>query len=235
MVTNRIEVTAEPQTERWVNWPVYWSAIWVGMLTALAVGLDIGLVGIATGMHLLGPQHRMAFDWKAFKIGALVFSVFGAFFAFAAGGWVAGKIAGFRLSEPAMLHGAIVWLLAVPFMVLMVTLGAGGFYGGWYNGLAGAPAWVAAATPEAKLPANATAEQKSEANHEPAEVPEEKAREARNGALGAVTALLISLIGSVIGGWMASGEPMTFTHYRHRHLVGRAGSARTVNEAPAVR
>jgi hypothetical protein len=28
--------------------------------------------------------------------------------------------------------------------------------------------------------------------------------------------LLVGLIGSVIGGWMASGEPMTLTHYRTR-------------------
>jgi hypothetical protein len=30
---------------------------------------------------------------------------------------------------------------------------------------------------------------------------------------------LLGLIGSVIGGWMASGEPMTFTHYRRRDRV----------------
>ena len=38
-------------------------------------------------------------------------------------------------------------------------------------------------------------------------------------ALGALTALLLGLVGSVIGGWMASGEPMTFTHYRTRRVV----------------
>jgi hypothetical protein len=26
--------------------------------------------------------------------------------------------------------------------------------------------------------------------------------------------LLLGLVGAVIGGWMASGEPMTFTYYR---------------------
>ena len=36
----------------------------------------------------------------------------------------------------------------------------------------------------------------------------------RNSALGALTALLIGLIGSVIGGWMASGEPMSLTYSR---------------------
>ena len=35
-----------------------------------------------------------------------------------------------------------------------------------------------------------------------------------------VSALLLGLVGSVIGGWMASGEPMTLTHYRHRTTNG---------------
>jgi uncharacterized membrane protein YeaQ/YmgE (transglycosylase-associated protein family) len=39
---------------------------------------------------------------------------------------------------------------------------------------------------------------------------------ARNGALGAVAALLLGLVGSVVGGWIASGEPMTITYYRTR-------------------
>ena len=36
----------------------------------------------------------------------------------------------------------------------------------------------------------------------------------RNTALGVITALLLGLMGSVVGGWMASGEPMNFTHHR---------------------
>jgi hypothetical protein len=35
--------------------------------------------------------------------------------------------------------------------------------------------------------------------------------------MAALTSLLVGLIGSVIGGWMASGEPMTFTFYRKRN------------------
>jgi hypothetical protein len=45
---------------------------------------------------------------------------------------------------------------------------------------------------------------------------EETPRATRNAALGAVTALLLGLVGSVIGGWIASGEPMTLTYYRTR-------------------
>jgi hypothetical protein len=94
-----------------------------------------------------------------------------------------------------MLHGAIVWLVAVPLLLIAAALGAGGILGAWYGGLAGTPAWV---TPGAVTPdPNA-------------------AIAARNAALGSITALLISLIGSVLGGWMASGEPMNFSHYRTR-------------------
>jgi hypothetical protein len=32
-------------------WPVSWSAIWIGALSALALGLIIGLVGFAIGAH----------------------------------------------------------------------------------------------------------------------------------------------------------------------------------------
>src|SRR5690242_13605170 len=112
--------------ERWLSWPVSWSAVWVGTLTAIAVGLIIGLVGIAVGAHVSDPDHPWV-DLKKLSILTLIFSVVGAFLAFAAGGWIAGKVAGFRRSEPAMLHGAIVWLVAVPLLLLLISLGAGSF------------------------------------------------------------------------------------------------------------
>jgi hypothetical protein len=139
------------------------------------------------------PEHRVV-DWHKFGIGALIFSVCGAFFAFAAGGWVCGKVAGILRSEPAMLHGAVAWLVAVPLLVSMASLGASGFFGVWYAGLAGTPVWVPGSM----------------------SVDPQAAAMARNGALGALSALLLGLVGAVIGGWMASGEPMTLTYYRTR-------------------
>jgi hypothetical protein len=44
----------------------------------------------------------------------------------------------------------------------------------------------------------------------------------RNNSLATAVALLIGLIGAVLGGWMASGEPMTFTHHRTRDRVATA-------------
>jgi uncharacterized membrane protein YeaQ/YmgE (transglycosylase-associated protein family) len=114
-----------------------------------------------------------------------------AFFSFVIGGWVAGKITGARHSERTILHGTIAWLAATPLLLVLLAVGAGNAFGGWYGGLVLSP--IGAAVTQAPTPDTVRAT-----------------------ALAAITSLLVGLIGSVIGGWMASGEPMTFTHHRKR-------------------
>ncbi len=172
----------------WTAWPIAWSAIWVGALTALAVSLLIGLIGFAVGAN----EVSSTIDWKKVRLLTLIFSVGGAFFGFVAGGWAAATIAGRRRSEPAILHGAIAWLVAIPMLLALAAAGALGHFGGWYGGMGAMPS-VAAMAPDTNL-----------------------ADAMRNDALATVAALLIGLVGAVLGGWMASGEPMTFTHYRTR-------------------
>jgi hypothetical protein len=175
----------------WTRWPVDWSAVWVGVLTGFAVGLLIGLIGFALGAH----ESSRYVDWKEFRLITLIFSVAGAFFAGVAGGWIAARIAGIRRSEPAMLHGAIVWLVTLPLLIVLAAVGSSVYLGSWYGGLSGVPSWAAdAASPEL-------------------------AEAMRNNAVATVLALLLGLVGSAIGGWMASGEPMTFTYYRTRGRV----------------
>src|SRR5258708_33577471 len=113
----RSETVTEARYEHWHHWPVNWSAVWVGSLASLAVALIIGLIGLAVGAHLLGPEHRVVHLHKV-SLAALIFSVCGAFFAFVVGSWSAGKIAGILHAEPAILHGVIVWLVAVPLLLV---------------------------------------------------------------------------------------------------------------------
>src|SRR4029450_12740426 len=121
----------------WRPWPV-WSAIWVGALTALAVGLIIGLIGYAIGAHQLTAPRSMTF--RHVRLLTTIFSVAGAVFAFVAGGWVAARIVGVRRAEPAILHGVIAWLVTVPVMLMLSALGATSMFGGWYGGLGASPA-----------------------------------------------------------------------------------------------
>jgi len=174
----------------WRHWPV-WSAVWIGALSALALGLVIGLIGYAIGAHQLTAPRTMTFS--NVRLLTILFSVGGAFFAFVVGGWVAARLVGARRAEPAILHGVIAWLVTVPVMLVLGTLGASAMWGGWYGGLVASPAWMAT----------------------PPTTPEIAAA-VRNGALASVAALLLGLVGSVLGGWMASGEPMMITHYRRR-------------------
>jgi len=176
----------------WRPWPV-WSAVWVGALSALAVGLIIGLIGYAIGAHQLTAPRTTTF--RNVRLITTIFSVGGAFFAFVVGGWVAARIVGARRAEPAILHGVIAWLVTIPVMLALSAGGAMVMWGGWYGGMIASPAWIAT----------------------PPTTPEIAAA-VRNGALAAVAALLLGLVGSVIGGWMASGEPMTLRHYRRRDL-----------------
>lgn len=178
-----------------VFWPVSWSAVWVGALTALAVGLIAGLAGIAAGAQIVGHGENVT-SWRNVQFGGIVWAVCSAFFSFVAGGWVAAKIAGHPRCEPAMLHAAICWLVAIPLLLTLAALGAGGYFGGWYSGLAGNPIWANRAVPLV----DAT----------------EAYAIARNNALGAVSALLLGLIGSALGGWLASGEPMSIFLFRDR-------------------
>ena len=127
--------------------------------------------------------------WDGADPGALAYV---AVFIFVIAGWVTGKITGARHSEPTILHAAITWLVATPILVTMLAAGAGTAFGGWYGGLIASPIGAAVASTAS-----------------PDIV--------RNTAMAAVTSLLLGLIGSVIGGWMASGEPMTFTFYRKRN------------------
>jgi hypothetical protein len=68
------DVAAELVYEKCVHWPVNWSAVWVGALASLVAVLVFGLIGVAIGAHLLGPEHRVV-DLRKLGIGALVFSV----------------------------------------------------------------------------------------------------------------------------------------------------------------
>jgi len=219
--TGTREATAEARHERWMHCHVNWTAVFVGALAAFAMVMLIGLIGIAVGAHLLGPDHRVV-DLKKLGIGSLIFSICGAFFSFVVGGWVAAKIAGILHSEPAMLHGAIAFLVALPLLVLMAGIGAGSALGGWYAGMSGASASAPYVQPSVPGPGATSAEisayreQEADYNRNVKQWNEDTPRATRNAALGLVTALLLSLIGAVLGGWMASGEPMNFTHHLTR-------------------
>ncbi len=221
-------VAEEQRHERWAHVHVNWTAVWVGALSALTCAVLFGLIGIAIEAHRFGPEYRVV-DLKTLGMGALIFSVCAAFFSFAIGGWIAGKVAGILHSEPGMVHGAIAWLVAVPLLLAATSVGAGSLLGGWNAGLDGhaygaGPNSAPFVRPE--LGANPTPAEITtyrthldEYNQNVTKWHTDTPRATRNSALGALTALLLGLMGGVIGGWMASGEPMNLSHFRTRKPI----------------
>lgn len=177
-------------------WSVSWSAVWIGALAAFAAITVLGLYSTAIGINSLSGIQDFS-TWHEVTLVDLVAAICGMFFSYVIGGWVAGKITGARLAEPAILHGAIAWLVTIPMLLAFLAIGAGKTFGGWYTGIAGAmnsaPASAAMLSPLA----------------------------VRHTATAAATALLIGLIGAVLGGWMACGEPMSLTHHKKRALTTR--------------
>lgn len=190
------ELYSRPET--WVAWSVNWSAVWVGALASLSAALIFGLLGTALGATSLEKFS----SWQTISRIDVAFVILAGFFATVIGGWVAGKITGARHSERTMLHGAIAWLVATPLLIVMIAAGAGNAFGGWYGGLVSSPLGAAVAQPVTTTSV------------------------VHGTALAAITALLVGLLGSVIGGWMASGEPMNFTHYskRNAYLASQKGN-----------
>jgi hypothetical protein len=179
--------------DRWTAWPVYWGPVILGAMAAVVATVLFGLIGTAIGAHKAGAEARIT-SWSGVGFASLAYAVFSAFLAFVIGAWIAARVAGIRRAETAILHGAIVWVAAV-FVMFIVAGMSGAIFNGWYTSLAPTPA--VPAVPGQPVDPNV-------------------AIAARNGALAAAAAILMGLMGSVIGAWMASGEPMTIGNYRVR-------------------
>jgi hypothetical protein len=179
---------------------VSWSGIWIGALASVVAVVLFGFVGTAIGAHAAGNEGRVT-NWNGVGLGALAFAVFAAFWAYVIGGWIGVRLAGVRDPEQSALYGAIVFVVATVVLLALASQAAQ-YLNGWYAGLAPAPA-AQPAPPGQPIDPNI-------------------ARAARNSAIAAAASMLIGLAGAVIGGWMASGEPMTI----RRRAVRAARAAR---------
>ena len=146
--------------------------------------LIFGLVGVAVGAHRVGQPFGA---WHDVSFLALAWSVFSAFISFAVGGWAAAKVAGLRAApRPPCCTAAIAWLVAVPILLAMASLGAAAYSRRLVRRACRVPAWVTPVATAAQDPNAALA--------------------ARNAAVAAVTALLLGLVGGVIGGMDGLGR-----------------------------
>jgi hypothetical protein len=111
-------VTVEPRAI------ISWSSILAGALIALTVLVLLSVTALAAGLEVapIGQGAEPRFGVVAASIVTGLFIVI----AFGAGGLTAVWAAGLVESGPAILHGFLVWALALLLMLALVAMGLGG-------------------------------------------------------------------------------------------------------------
>ena len=188
-----------PEALNLVRDRVRWGAIWAGLFTALTTLIILSLLGLAIGLTAVSAAQGG--PGQAAGIGAAIWGALTAIIAFLLGGWVAGWTAAVFDRKWGALNGALVFLVAVPAMLLLAGLGLGSLVGALGN-FAGAlnvdPGQVQAAVQGATSQG-----QQAAAQTQPADAA--RAAEAtRNGAWGALIGLLVGLGASALGGLLGT-------------------------------
>lgn len=178
--------------DSWSGWHLDWGAVWVGALTMLIAAVLFSFLATAVGAQKAVDARVL--KWSEVPIVTLFFSVFGAFLASAIGAWVAARMSGARLAEPAILQGVAAWLVVMAMVVTLAALaGAHTFAGGYLGNMT---------PPGAPAPTGAPVDPNA-------------AIAIRNAAVGSILGILIGLMGAVVGAWIASGERLdSLAHYR---------------------
>jgi hypothetical protein len=190
--------------DTWSGWHLDWGAVWVGAFTMLVAAVLFSFIATAVGAQKAVDARVL--KWADVPFVTIAFSVFGAFLASAIGAWVAARMSGARLAEPAILHGVAAWLLLMAIVITLAALaGAHSLAGGYLGNMT---------PPGAPAPAGSAVDPNA-------------AIAIRNAAIGSVLGILIGLMGSVVGAWIASGERLdSLAHYRRTDRWTTAGDVR---------
>ncbi len=106
-----------------------WGPVWAGLLSAFALLVVLGLVGLAVG---LGAARNATTGQLGTT--SLVWGVIITLVSFFVGGWVAGRTTNYPGSNFAgFIIGSVVWALGATFAVLLTAVGIGGAAGAALN------------------------------------------------------------------------------------------------------
>ena len=115
------EVVEERHVETEAKDRVRWGSVFAGLLAALSTLALLGLLGLAIGASAYDAGDRAA----NFGLGAGLWGGLSALLSFLVGGWVAARTAGVRGERNGMINGAMVWALAIPLLLYLLSSGIG--------------------------------------------------------------------------------------------------------------
>lgn len=131
---------------------ISWGAILAGVVVALVLELALGLLGLGIGLGVINPATEQA-PFAGVGIGAGIWFALTTLIALFAGGWVAGRMAGFPRSATGLLHGMVMWglvtLLTFYFMTTTIGMLVSGVAGVIGRGLSLVASGIQAVAPQA--------------------------------------------------------------------------------------
>ncbi|WP_299818506.1 hypothetical protein [uncultured Jannaschia sp.] len=107
---------------------VSWGAIFAGSVVTLALMILFTTFGIGIGAGMFDPQFE-ANPASGIGIGSAVYLLVSQLIALAAGGFIAGRLAGIPREISAMLHGASVWAVTTVFVAWAAIVGGSALFG----------------------------------------------------------------------------------------------------------
>jgi hypothetical protein len=184
---------------------VHWGPIIVGLLTAFTTLLLLSLLGLAVGLTTVNAGTAAAQGGPPADVGrnSAIWAGISGIVSFLLGGYVAGRTAAIFNRSWGALNGAVVFMLAVPVILLLAGQGLGtvlGSLGSLSGALASNPS-AAQAAQGAAGQAQATAQ-----SIEPVDVAR-AAEAARNTAWGTLGGSLVALAASALGGYLGTRHP----------------------------
>lgn len=128
-----------------------WSAIFAGVVIAVAVQLVLGILGTGIGLSMVDPTDGSTPGAAGFGIGAGIYWLITTVIALGAGGYVAARMSGVTERFDALVHGLVVWGVTLLLTLYLLTSAVGGIIGGAFRTV-GAVAGAAGSTVGAAAP-----------------------------------------------------------------------------------
>lgn len=121
-----------------VRHQVSWGAILAGAVAMIAIQLVLNLLGVGVGVSTIDPASGETPSAAALSGGAAAWFVVSGIVASAAGGYLAGRLAGKLSRTTSGYHGLVAWAVSALLVVYLLASTVGGLVGGAVNGVSSA-------------------------------------------------------------------------------------------------
>jgi hypothetical protein len=100
---------------------IRWGAVLAGLFASLTTLVVLGVLGLAIGL----TSYDAGDPLSNFGLGAGIWSAISTIVAFLIGGWLAARTAASRGRGNGVLNGAMVWVVAIPLVLYLLSSGMG--------------------------------------------------------------------------------------------------------------